>query len=91
MEKLIVNPNNEVTDKSTNEKEIVVDLLTDLFNRYIAKSKDIKRIYYKYNHSGKQTITMTYSNNYKVIYKNIPTSMGLLDSNKLLKLIKGGE
>ena len=75
----------EILDKNKNiikieeeEKQVIKELTTLLFNKYVVKADYIKAMYYKYNYSDKQQITFKFNNGYKTIFYNIPTNMGHL-------------
>lgn len=83
-----LNKDNEIIETITNEKFIVKCLISQLWAKTILKTKEIKRISYKYNYTDKQTIKFTFSNGIKYIFENIPTTGGYIDIDKILK---GGE
>ena len=74
--KLINTKTNEEIVNTTNQIEIT-------------KGKDYKQ-YYQYNYSNMQKIEFKIDT-YKYIIEDIPVSMGILDSDKIEKLLKGGE
>lgn len=60
-----------------------IKALTELlYNKYIAKAPYIKQIQYNYNYTDKQVLTVIYSNNWRQVFVNIPTSMGTLKLDK---------
>lgn len=91
MEYIIYNDKKEIINKSEDATKVITNLCSDLFNKYIFKSKDFKQVQYQYNYSDKQTITFIYKNNFRIVYKNIPTKMGLLDNYKTAFDIKNNK
>lgn len=91
MEYIIYNDKKEIINESKDATKICTSLCGDLFNKYILKSKDFKQVQYQYNYSDTQTITFIYKNNYRIIYKNIPTKMGFLDNYKIAFDIKNSK
>lgn len=91
MEYIIYNDKREIINESKDIAKVCTSLCGDLFNKYILKSKDFKQVQYQYNYSDTQTITFIYKNNYRIIYKNIPTKMGFLDNYKIAFDIKNSK
>lgn len=60
-------------------KKVIKKLTTELYNKYILKSKDYKQVQYKYNYNDLQKITFIFSNNYRIIFDEIPTRCGYLN------------
>lgn len=75
---------NEIKDQT----HIATNLLAILFDKYIVKTKETKRIHYKYNYNDLQTITFTLSNGIKYEFKDIPTKQGWLDGCKIEYILK---
>lgn len=84
MEYKIFNDKKELVQHCTEEVTVLARLASELFNKYITKSKDYKQIQYKFNYSDLQKITFIYKNNYRIIFDNIPTKCGYLDNDKML-------
>jgi hypothetical protein len=78
---------NEIEDTA----HVTAELLAILFNKYIAKTTEVKRTHYKYNYNDMQTITFTLQNNVKYVFSNIPTRQSWLDDCKIEYLLKGGK
>lgn len=91
MEYIIYNDKKEIINESKDATKVCTSLCSDLFNKYILKSKDFKQVQYQYNYSDTQTITFIYKNNYRIIYKNIPTKIGSLDNYKMAFDIKNNK
>lgn len=91
MEYIIYNNKKEIINESNDATKVCASLCGDLFNKYVLKSKDFKQVQYKYNYSDIQTITFIYKNNYRIIYKNVPTKMGFLDNYKIAFDIKNNK
>lgn len=91
MEYIIYNDKKEIINESKDTTKVCANLCGDLFNKYILKSKGFKQVQYQYNYSDTQTITFIYKNNYRIIYKNIPTKMGFLDNYKMAFDIKNNK
>lgn len=87
--KLINTKTNEEIVNTTNQIEITTKLLYILWYKNVYKGKDYKQ-YYQYNYSDMQKIEFKIDT-YKYIIEDIPVSMGILDSDKIEKLLKGGE
>lgn len=85
-----INPKQEVTSTSTNEKYVIAKFTGLLFNKFIAKNECIERVIYSYNYTNKQQIKFVFNNGYKQVFYDIPTSGGLLNDFEIEKLM-GGE
>ena len=83
-----LNNNNEVINIDTNDNYILEVLTKQLWSKIITKTKDIKRIDYKYSYNDLQKIKITFKNGIKYIFEDIPTTHGCIDINKIKK---GGE
>lgn len=88
MKLLTLNDKNEIIETNENEQYVATVLLKQLWNKYMRVTKDIKRIDYQYNYSDKQTVKITFTNGYKYIFKDVPTTHGVIDTDSILK---GGE
>lgn len=91
MEYIIYNDKKEIINESKDATKVCTSLCSDLFNKYILKSKDFKQVQYQYNYSDIQIITFIYKNNYRIVYRNIPTKMGFLDNYKIAFNIKNSK
>lgn len=91
MEYIIYNDKREIINESKDSIKVISSLCSDLFNKYILKSKDFKQVQYHYNYSDTQAITFIYKNNFRVVYKNIPTKLGFLDNYKIAFDIKNNK
>lgn len=85
MELKVYNEKREVVRHCTEEVTILGELAKELFNKYILKCKDYKQIQYSYNYSDSQVITFIYKNNYRVVFYDIPTKLGYLDNDKIIR------
>ena len=83
MKYLLYNEKREKVQESEDSVRVVTMLTAELFNRYIAKTKDVKQLQYQYNYSDTQKITFIYKNGWRAIYEGIPTKCGLLDNYKI--------
>lgn len=83
-----LNDHNDVVEVITDDEIVMTTLLKHLWIKTFKVTKDIKRIDYKYNYSGKQKIKVTFSNGYKCLYEDIPTTHCVIDIDTILK---GGE
>lgn len=88
MKLISLNEKNETLETITNDNYIMQVLLKQLWLKQMKVTKDIKRIDYKYNYSNRQTVKITFTNNYKYIFQDIPTAHGCIDTDTILK---GGE
>lgn len=75
----IYNNKKELVNTINDTEWVKNNFLSLIFNKYIAKSKDIKQVQYNYNYSDKQIITFIHDNGFRSTFKDIPTSWGLLD------------
>lgn len=53
----IYNEKKEIQEETNDDIKVLASLVTELFNKYISKSKDFKQVQYKYNHT-KRTDTI---------------------------------
>lgn len=88
MKYLLYNEKREKVQESEDSVKVVTMLTAELFNRYIAKTKDVKQLQYQYSYSDTQKITFIYKNGWRAIYEDIPTKCGLLDNYKIVFDIK---
>lgn len=91
MEYTIYNDKREIIDESKDKTKVITSLCSDLFNKYMLKSKDFKQVQYQYNYSDTQTITFIYKNNFRIVYENVPTKCGYLDNYKIAFDIKNNK
>ena len=76
------NPDKKVTSLELSSDYNIKALTELLYNKYIAKAQYIKQIQYQYNYTDKQTLTVIYSNGWRQVFVNIPTSLGILKLDK---------
>lgn len=88
MKYILYNEKKEIVVEQKDNATVLANFTTDLFNKYIVKSKDFKQIQYHYNYSDKQEITFIFKNGYRAVYKDIPTKVGYLDNYKIAFNIK---
>ena len=88
MKYILYNEKREKIQESEDNIRVLTMLTSELFNRYIVKTKDVKQLQYQYNYTDTQKITIIYKNGYRAIYEDIPTKMGLLDNYKIAFNIK---
>ena len=67
-EMIIYNQENEVIQCEYNQKTITSELLLDLFNKYVLKSKDFKKVIIKNNYDNTYTLKFYINNGYKTEY-----------------------
>lgn len=80
MKLITLNQNNEVIEAiENNDNYIIKVLLSQLWNKQMKVTKDIKRIDYNYNYSDKQTVKITFTNGLKYVFQDIPTQHGCID------------
>lgn len=84
MEYKIFNNKKELVQHCNEKTTVLARLASELFNKYITKSRDYKQLQYQFNYSDLQKITFIYKNNYRIIFDNIPTKCGYLDNDKIL-------
>ena len=88
MKYILYNEKKEIVIEQKDDAIVLANFTTDLFNKYILKSKDFKQIQYHYNYSDKQEITFIFKNSYRAVYKDIPTKCGYLDNYTIAFNIK---
>lgn len=88
MKYILYNEKREIVQENEDGLKVITMLTSELFNRYIAKTKDVKQLQYQYNYTDTQKITIIYKNGWRAIYEGIPTKMGLLDNYKIAFNIK---
>lgn len=88
MKLLTLNSKNEIIETNDNTQYVATVLLKQLWLKTMQVTKDIKRIDYMYNYSDKQIVKITFKNNMKYIFEDIPTTHGVIDIDTILK---GGE
>ena len=88
MKLITLNNKNEIIEVIDDDYYIITVLLKQLWIKTMSVTKDIKRIDYQYNYSDKQIVKITFKNEYKYIFEDIPTLHGVIDINALKK---GGE
>lgn len=88
MKLLTLNDKNEIIETNDNTQYVATVLLKQLWLKTMQVTKDIKRIDYMYNYSDKQIVKITFKNNMKYIFEDIPTTHGVIDIDTILK---GGE
>lgn len=88
MEFILYNEKKEIVNSSKDSIRVLTQLTSDLFNKYIVKTKDYKQVQYQYNYADSQKITFIFKNGYRIVYNNIPTKCGLLDNYKIAFDIK---
>jgi hypothetical protein len=91
MKLITLTDKNEILETVTDEKTVLNALLDILWQRAMSKAHNIKRLQYQYNYSDKQKIKVTFTNDYKYIFEDIPTRHNGLDTDEIRKLLKGGE
>lgn len=69
----IFNDEKEILMIEEDTKKVIEKLTTELYNKYILKSKEIRQVQHKYNYNDLQKITFIFSNNYRIIFDEIPT------------------
>ena len=80
---LIYNDKKELAN-TIQDQEYIKKIFTELlFNKYIAKSKELKQVQYNYNYKDRQKVTFILCNGWRYILQNIPTQHGLLDIDKI--------
>lgn len=90
MKLTIENPNGDKIYQCIDNAKVIGELLGILFNKTIVKSKGT-RIKYQYNYSNEQKIIIAWPNGTKSIFEGIPTKLGYLDTDKIIKTIKESE
>ena len=75
MKYILYNEKREKIQEIEDDIKIITMLASELFNRYIVKTKDVKQLQYQYNYTDSQKITIIYKNGYRAIYEGIPTKM----------------
>lgn len=75
MEYKIFNDKRELVQHCNEKTTVLARLTSELFNKYITKSKDYKQLQYQFNYSDLQKITFIYKNNYRIVFYNIPTKI----------------
>lgn len=85
MEFIVTNERGKVIQRCTEEINVLARLTEELFNRYIAKSKETKQAQYQYNQKDTQKIIFIYKNNYRVTFYNIPTKQGYFYRDKIIR------
>lgn len=88
MRLITLNAKNEIIETNDNTQYVATVLLKQLWLKTMQVTKDIKRIDYMYNYSDKQIVKITFKNNMKYIFEDIPTTHGVIDIDTILK---GGE
>lgn len=88
MKYILYNEKKEKIQETEDNIRVITMLTSELFNRYIVKTKDIKQLQYQYNYTDNQKIIIIYKNGWRAIYEGIPTKMGLLDNYKIAFNIK---
>lgn len=88
MKYILYNEKREKIQETEDDIRVITMLASELFNRYIVKTKDVKQLQYQYNYTDNQKITIIYKNGWRAIYEGIPTKMGLLDNYKIAFNIK---
>ena len=88
MKYILYNEKREKIQETEDNIRVLTMLTSELFNRYIVKTKDVKQLQYQYNYTDTQKITIIYKNGWRAIYEGIPTKMGLLDNYKIAFNIK---
>ena len=88
MKYILYNEKKEIVIEQEDDATVLANFTTDLFNKYILKSKDFKQVQYHYNYSDRQEITFIFKNGYRAVYKDIPTKLGYLDNYKIAFDIK---
>ena len=58
MQYVLYNEKREKVQESEDSIKVVTMLTAELFNRYIAKTKNVKQLQYQYNYSDTQKITL---------------------------------
>lgn len=90
MKLLTLNHKNEIIETIENDDVYIMKvLLKQLWLKQFKVTKDIRRIDYKYNYSDKQTVKITFTNDLKYVFEDIPTRHGVIDLNELK--LKGDE
>ena len=88
MRYILYNEKREKIQETEDNIRVITMLTSELFNRYIVKTKDVKQLQYQYNYTDCQKITIIYKNGWRAIYEGIPTKQGLLDNYKIAFNIK---
>lgn len=89
MRLITLNAKNEIIEIiKNNDTYIMSVLLKQLWLKTMKVTNDVKRIDYSYNYSDKQMVKITFKNNMKYIFEDIPTTHGVIDIDTILK---GGE
>ena len=88
MKYILYNEKKEIIIEQKDDAIVLANFTADLFNKYILKSKDFKQVQYKYNYSDTQEITFIFKNDYRAVYKDIPTKLGYLDNYKIAYNVK---
>ena len=83
--RLINSKTNEIIRIATHDIALA-ELTKLLWDKYIAELKGYTKKY-QFNYSNNQTITFTV-NGFIHKFTDVPTSMGLLDSNKIIEDLK---
>lgn len=79
----ILNEKKEKVFEEKDEKKALLEFTTCLYNKYIVKSLSMKRVSYKYNYNEKQKITFSYSNRFKIVFEDVPTTLAHFNKRKL--------
>ncbi len=79
----ILNEKKEKVLEEKDEKKALLEFTTCLYNKYIVKSLSMKRVLYKYNYDEKQKITFSYSNRFKIVFEDVPTTLAHFNICKL--------
>lgn len=88
MKYILYNERKEIVIEQKDDAIVLANFTTDLFNKYILKSKDFKQVQYKYNYSDMQEITFIFKNGYRATYLDMPTKCGYFDNYKIAFDIK---
>lgn len=79
----ILNEKKEKIFQEKDEKKALLEFTTCLYNKYIVKSLSMKRVTYKYNYDEKQKIIFSYSNHFKIVFCDVPTTLAHFNNKKL--------